>query len=903
MKTQKKLWFLVFVTLIILLCGTGCGAEISTSLNIDNNFSGTRVMTCVVSKSDAEESFQGGIAGVDEIINQRRPESLTCERTEDESSVTYILTLAFSSFEDYKAKVEALLGRTSEMVFQQPDSVFSSGISLTEDFDSRDLLGWFKAAVEENNLISDISNLWELSGTKVVYAGEEISTNGTIKFDRIQSNPITGIQIETTGTDALMERKIFFDMPTQARDNKKDEVDAYMASLIPEGSNGTWLTTEEGYCYEITFSAASTEELSNKMKVVFGETYVCEETLNEEDPFVTIKTFSENFGVVQFGNTSGKRIRVNYIYNIEEKENRTIQAVNDGWTDNNQYKYERSTDNVAVSFSVRDVVNAKDITVHLTSDIETFDAVIDISFEEGQETTAEKVAKYYDSLWEDVTAKVDTKKGVICRIEVLAKNCSVKERLSALLGSSSVTFDVSVEEKLLKNTCNITANIYLGYLAQQVGISEGTGKFILELEKYDFQEVSLNYTVLEDIKGKNTIESENVYSIYLTASAEKTNLVGILVMVGIILVIIVALAVGFVFLVKYLSKRDGLDEEPMSELMKIYGIKGLKYAKVKLIALAIAIWHGIRWLVKYIKHILENYYPENSHKKIIDYFFGSRIPVYIILVSCIAFPVGWAVIACVIKVLFINPIWKVYAVLNFIAAVTAFITMVQWISIPVALIWYFVDKFKTNPEVEAEYDRVFAEDLEKFKDVRGLQALGLDVEQIALVEPLKLVGPDYDMKEQQLKRWASLWRKIRRFFIYEGRLVVKQGADGKVRYSCASQNIWYFSENQLYRYEINYDLCTGQIRAESTCENFYQNISYIATKEKVVKIRKYFTLIPQVYQSFIVETKSGNSMSAVVDSGFVRNEEITSTIKAMESLARDKKAVVASKKNKRGNRV
>ncbi len=901
MKTQKKLWFLVFVTLIILLCGTGCGAKISTSLNIDNHFSGKRVITCVVSKSDAEGNFEGGIASIDTIVNEKCPESMMHEKTEDESSVTYTFSLEFSSFEDYKAKVEALLGRTSEMEFHQPDSVFSSGISLKEDFDSRDLLNWFKAVVEENKLMSDISNLWELGSTKVVYVEEEISTGGKIQFDRVESNPISNIQIETSGADESLVRTVFFDMPAKARDDKKEQVDAYMASLVPTDGTGTWETLENGYRFVITFSADSADTLTANMKVIFGETYLCEETIDDSDPFVTVKTKSESFDVYQFGNTSRNNLRVNYIYNIEEKENRTIGDVDsEGWVDNNQYLYDEYTDTVYVKFFVRDITKAKDAKVNFISDTEKMDAIVDIYFAEGQEEAAKKAATYYGSLWEDVTAEAD---GVICRISCLSEKCSVLERLAEVLEVSSVVFHTSVEEKLMKNTCNVNVDIYLGNLAYRAGITEGNVDFSLELKKYDFQTVTVNGVVMEEAAGKNTLDIADTEYIYLTGMAEKTNTAGIILVIALIAAAVAVLIVGFIFLVKYLSKRDGLEDEPMADLMKLYLVKGLKFAKVTLVALAIAIYRGVVTLVKYIKHVLENYYPEGSHRKIIDYFFGSRWPVYILLVSWIALPVSWFVISLVIKFIFLNPLWKVYGAYRFILFVSKTIRLIQGICVPVAVIWYFIDKFRTNPEIEAEYDRVFNEDLERFKGERGLQQLGLAPEQVALVEPLKLVGPDYEMKEQQLKGFAALWRWIRRFFIYEGRLAVKQGADGKIRYSCAAQNIWYFSENQLCRYEVNYDLCTGAIRAEATCETFYQDLSSITTKEKVVKIRKYFTLIPQVYQSFIVETNSGNTMSAVVDSGLVRNDEITSKVKAMGNLARERKSVVAQKKNKRGNKV
>ena len=59
MKTRrKKQALLSILLLLVLLFLSGCGAKISTKLILDHEFSGSRIITCVVSKSDVENNFK-----------------------------------------------------------------------------------------------------------------------------------------------------------------------------------------------------------------------------------------------------------------------------------------------------------------------------------------------------------------------------------------------------------------------------------------------------------------------------------------------------------------------------------------------------------------------------------------------------------------------------------------------------------------------------------------------------------------------------------------------------------------------------------------------------------------------------------------------------------------------------
>lgn len=110
----------VFIMSFIL---SSCGAKVSTVLTLNEDFSGQRVITLEASKSDVSNSFKGGIKKVDEIFAGKIPPELTYVKSENSSSYIYTVTLDFASLEDYRKKVQSLLGREAQVEVSAPESV------------------------------------------------------------------------------------------------------------------------------------------------------------------------------------------------------------------------------------------------------------------------------------------------------------------------------------------------------------------------------------------------------------------------------------------------------------------------------------------------------------------------------------------------------------------------------------------------------------------------------------------------------------------------------------------------------------------------------------------------------------------------------------------------------------
>jgi len=892
MKIQIKKCIYVGLLLAVLLLLAGCGAQISTKLCLDEDFAGERIMTCVAAKSDISEYFEGGIEGIDQVISECCPEELAWEKSEDDSSLTYTFTLSFQSYEDYKAKVESILGRESEMEFRQPDSVFSSGLALQEDFDSRDLLGWFRAEVEENNSVSDISNLWELSGTTVLYGEEEFSTGGAIQFDRIVSNPVSAIHMDTVCSQGKVERTIVFDLPAAARDAKQEQVDAYMDGLVPTGGSGIWNTVSDGYQYTISFSADSFENLTEGMTKIFGGDAQLYTETNENDPFTKTQTYAEYFNVYAFGNASDGALRFDSSYSFDSNENRYIESYDDyGTSEGTHYVWETYTGDVEINFQVVDKAVAESLNCGISlNSQDTFDAVLDINFPAGQNEEAQRTANYYQTQWSDITVETLSEGVETCRITLQDSQCPVSERLGEILGTDYADLSVTMDKGLFKTSCEIVNSLDFTYLADRAGIFDSNANYTLDVGPYKLKAMEVNGYLDSDAKSPYFLEGVN--GVYLTATADKMNLGGILVILSLVAVVVAAVFIGFRAFVKRMAERDGREEEPFGKLAGVYFTAAVALVAGKLRNLFSGLLHGAGL-------VAGRYYPEGANRRLIDYFYGSRWPALILLGGLIVLPVTWFILSRILMWIFYG-LLSLHGTYGVLAAISSLMALIQVLSIPVALIWMIADKVRSKPDVEAEYDRAFQDDLERFKQTRGLEQLCLAPEQVALVEPLKLVGPDYDVEDLPLTFWPALLRWIVRIFTYHSRLILKYGSDGKVRYSCAAQNIWYFSENQLYRYEVKYDICTGVIRAESTCETFYQDLTTVCSQEKTIKVwQSLFKQIPRIYQSFLVTTESGNSIHAAVDNELVPAESMTIAIHAMQNLARDQKAVCENKKNSR----
>ncbi len=274
-----KLFAAAFVGAVALLV-TGCGMQ--TDMQIDESFSGERVIVCD-ELSDTSMLFTSyDVEDVTECLVENCPDEMemSYEYTNDaKSKVVYTFTLKFTGLEDYISKVTALLGETPtvEFAYNDPsDQLFNSGFSLEESFTSADLLGWAKTAIkDELNLSLNVTSFTDdvtISMNDVEYDNESLLSS------KISVNTIAAYTLDSLSMtvnrygDDDYGCEVIFKIP-ESTVNKLTEsaIESFFQSVTPEGGSGKWLSEESGlYRYQISIEGTA-ENLNALMEAVFGD--------------------------------------------------------------------------------------------------------------------------------------------------------------------------------------------------------------------------------------------------------------------------------------------------------------------------------------------------------------------------------------------------------------------------------------------------------------------------------------------------------------------------------------------------------------------------------------------------------------------------------------------------------
>lgn len=158
-----------------MLVLAGCGAEVSSELEVSEDLSGTRTIVAAIAENDVEE-LSGGIEATEEALETHVPEQLSfdgiaeagsTEETEDEAEASEAsdgyqatFTLEFSDVEDYQTKAQSLLDAgetetTAEIEMVNAEGPLLSGFTLDENFSGIDLLGWVPQALLDEGVVTE----------------------------------------------------------------------------------------------------------------------------------------------------------------------------------------------------------------------------------------------------------------------------------------------------------------------------------------------------------------------------------------------------------------------------------------------------------------------------------------------------------------------------------------------------------------------------------------------------------------------------------------------------------------------------------------------------------------------------------------------------------------------------
>ena len=310
-KSRVRMLCLMLGIFAVLLL-TGCG--MNTDLNIDGQFKGERTITCDELEDQNNLFTKFKVSEAADVLSQKCPPQMTfeCKYTNDKKTkAVFVFHLKFESIDDYRAKVKELIGRDPSVQFTYKDpkaDLFASGFSITEDFESKDLLAWVKPALKEGlNVSKDVSSMTDtvkVTMNGVTYDNDNFGS-AKVKLNTIAKYMIDSIDIRTVhdvdkdGSD--YEREITIKIPKKTVDALgKSNIQDFLESCAGENAVGKWKSDDDGASrYRISFKGGA-DLINECTSRVFGSgssfQYVSDGSLNTAFSETGVITEKISFG-------------------------------------------------------------------------------------------------------------------------------------------------------------------------------------------------------------------------------------------------------------------------------------------------------------------------------------------------------------------------------------------------------------------------------------------------------------------------------------------------------------------------------------------------------------------------------------------------------------------------------
>lgn len=283
------------VLMMLVLAGCNAGSTVDTTLVLEKDLSGVRQMTIVIDDSVFSQYFNGTVEDINALMDTSCPQELTWSYSEAGGTKQYSFELAFSSLDDYKEKVAAILGYEPEITISTPDSVWANGISVTENFKDTDLLQWMRDLLVDNGFVdsSNASNIFS-SGTLNVSYNDSIyrSNSSSINVNEVEYVALDDIHILTdiNGWNNY-SRRVVFRIPSRSMELKGDAIKEYLDGLVPASAKSEWGEDEGETIFTVSISNVTAEQMAAFDLTVF----------DSENASVVRTDVSENFSPFTFG--------------------------------------------------------------------------------------------------------------------------------------------------------------------------------------------------------------------------------------------------------------------------------------------------------------------------------------------------------------------------------------------------------------------------------------------------------------------------------------------------------------------------------------------------------------------------------------------------------------------------
>lgn len=321
--------------------------DISTTLTIDDSFSGSRVIVLTFPQSVVAQGSDME-TNLDKVVQKYCPDSMNYAKNSADGKISYSFNLKFESKHEYEEKTAALCSARTVVSFSNPSTVMAKGWKLEESFQSSELITWIKDGAEKESFQGFDFDTSETQ-TNVILNGDIQSSQPMIKVNCLDGTPVQKIQIKTVNQKSVFDRTIAFTISQSTFDSLKDSITVYFSSATDKAAaSADWLLENNSYIYTVRFNDVTIKELSgytNKLlNTVYGEAdyrdkSVGSTALAEQNSYTETLDFSS-----YIGNDKGN-VPIEYTYSVEGSSELSECQIYDGseWKpaidllDTNQY--------------------------------------------------------------------------------------------------------------------------------------------------------------------------------------------------------------------------------------------------------------------------------------------------------------------------------------------------------------------------------------------------------------------------------------------------------------------------------------------------------------------------------------------------------------------------------------
>ncbi len=302
MKRIRKIALAVLMVFIMsALTACNAGSTIETTLNINEDLTGSRVMSITIADSVFQEYFTGTIEQLNALITEKCPQEMTWVYDESTGSKVYTFTLNFTSPQDYQAKANTILGEGAEatVTINKAESVWANGVYVDESFTSTDLMQWLKTAIVEAGFVSSSNSdkIFQSGSTNVKFGANDYSASDRIDIDEIEYVKINAIHLftDSKGMD-VYDKTIELRIPAASMETKGEEIKAWLKDNVPSGAKAAWEEAKNESIYTVSKDGMTAKELATFLNEYFVSD-LC--TVEQQSITENMSPFSFNTSLVE----------------------------------------------------------------------------------------------------------------------------------------------------------------------------------------------------------------------------------------------------------------------------------------------------------------------------------------------------------------------------------------------------------------------------------------------------------------------------------------------------------------------------------------------------------------------------------------------------------------------------